>query len=357
MKIYVVGGAVRDRLMGFSPMDVDYVIVGASPADLLAKGFKQVGADFPVFLHPETQDEYALARTERKSGSGYGGFLTETNGVTLEEDLGRRDLTINAMAMDQDCNLIDPYGGKTDLENRVLRHVSASFAEDPLRILRVARFKARFGHSWSVAPETLELMKGMVKAGTLDELVQERVWVEIEKGLSEPFPELMLHLLYALGVFDRASFIEYSGVERADLDALRKAADDKSSVAVCFALGFPRKWDPSELKGSRIPRQVREVCHTFVVGQENGLLRFAALDAEDKVQLLRAMDGFRQTERMAQIAQVLQYVAPEQVSVLQAALAATAAIDKGAIAAACKGPDEIQRRITQAYVEAVKHTV
>ena len=175
MKVYLVGGAVRDALLGLDVKDRDWVVVGAEAADLLAQGFRAVGQDFPVFLHPTTHEEYALARTERKISKGYTGFqFYADKSVTLEQDLLRRDLTINAMAQDEHGNIIDPFGGQSDLQNKILRHVSAAFAEDPVRILRIARFAARYG--FTVAPETMQLMCDMVANGEVDALVAERVW-------------------------------------------------------------------------------------------------------------------------------------------------------------------------------------
>ena len=198
MKVYEVGGAVRDRLLGRPVHDRDYVVVGATPEEMERHGFKPVGKDFPVFLHPVTRAEYALARTERKTGRGYKGFqVSAAPDVTLEEDLARRDLTVNAMALDDDGRLIDPFGGAQDLRAGVLRHVSAAFPEDPVRILRVARFAARFG--FRVAPATLDLMKEMVAAGEVDALVAERVWQELARGLMEAVPSRMLHVLRECG--------------------------------------------------------------------------------------------------------------------------------------------------------------
>jgi tRNA nucleotidyltransferase (CCA-adding enzyme) len=198
VRIYQVGGSVRDELLGRPVADRDFVVVGATPEIMLASGFVPVGKDFPVFLHPDTHDEYALARTERKHGHGYRGFqFFATPDVTLEEDLARRDLTINAMARASDGTLIDPYGGKADLAAGVLRHVSAAFAEDPLRVLRVARFAARFG--FRIADETLALMRAIVAAGELPTLAPERVWQEIARGLGEASPSRMLDALRACG--------------------------------------------------------------------------------------------------------------------------------------------------------------
>ena len=189
MKIYLVGGAVRDKLLGIPVKERDWVVIGATPEDMLAKGYIQVGKDFPVFLHPKTKEEYALARTERKTGPGYKGFKFSTTDVTLEEDLKRRDLTINAIAEDESGVLIDPYGGQKDIEKRVLRHISNAFSEDPVRILRVARFAARYNHfGFKIADETNKLMQDMVEQGEVDSLVAERVWQEIEKALSEEAP-------------------------------------------------------------------------------------------------------------------------------------------------------------------------
>lgn len=205
MKVYLVGGAVRDRLLGRPVRERDYVVVGATPADLVAQGYVQVGKDFPVFLHPGTKAEYALARTERKTAPGYRGFEVHADpAVTLDEDLFRRDLTVNALAEDEEGVLIDPYGGLADLEARVLRHISPAFAEDPVRILRLARFAARYADlGFTVAPETLDLMKAMVKAGEVDALVPERVWAELAKALGEATPSRFFETLRACGALAR----------------------------------------------------------------------------------------------------------------------------------------------------------
>ncbi|MBC7010683.1 multifunctional CCA addition/repair protein [Pseudoalteromonas sp. BZK2] len=200
--VYLVGGAVRDKLLNRVAADQDFVVVGETPETMLALGFETVGSDFPVFLHPTTKQEYALARTERKQGRGYKGFtVNASTSVTLEDDLARRDLTINAMAMSADGELIDPFNGQQDLNNKVLRHTSAAFAEDPLRVLRVARFLARFGESFSIHPETKALMMQIHQQGELAYLTPERVWKETEKALAEPHPELYFKTLYGLGVF------------------------------------------------------------------------------------------------------------------------------------------------------------
>ena len=199
MKIFLVGGSVRDRLLGLPASDRDYVVVGATPEQMLASGYQPVGKDFPVFLHPQTKEEYALARTERKSGRGYTGFAFHAApDVTLEEDLRRRDLTINAMAMDEHGTLIDPHGGARDIASKTLRHVSEAFAEDPLRVLRLARFAARFTE-FSVAPETMALCRQLVDEGEIRELVAERVWQELSRGLMEAQPSRMFGVLRGCG--------------------------------------------------------------------------------------------------------------------------------------------------------------
>lgn len=224
MQIYLVGGAVRDSLLKLSVVDRDWVVVGATPAQLLALGYQQVGKDFPVFLNPQTHEEYALARTERKSGQGYTGFTCyAAPDVTLEEDLQRRDLTINAIAQTPEGELIDPYGGVQDLNARVLRHVSDAFSEDPLRVLRVARFAARFAHlGFTLAPETAALMRSMVDGGELSALPAERVWKETEKALQSQSPQVYFQVLRACGALQ---------VLFPEIDAL-------------FGVPAPEKWHP-----------------------------------------------------------------------------------------------------------------
>ena len=201
MEVYLVGGAVRDEQLGLPVKERDWCVVGATPDELLSKGYRQVGKGFPVFLHPETNEEYALARTERKTGAGYHGFEFQTSpDVTLEADLSRRDLTINAMARDADGNLIDPFDGMADLEHRVLRHISDAFSEDPVRILRTAKFKARFaGLGFELAGETLDLMAQMVSDGEADSLQADRVWQETEAALAGPNPHLYFQVLRDCG--------------------------------------------------------------------------------------------------------------------------------------------------------------
>ncbi|MDM2827585.1 multifunctional CCA addition/repair protein [Citrobacter sp. Cpo089] len=224
MKIYLVGGAVRDALLGLPIKDKDWVVVGATPQEMLDAGYQQVGRDFPVFLHPQTREEYALARTERKSGSGYTGFTCYAAAdVTLEADLQRRDLTINAMARDDNGEIIDPYNGRDDLENRLLRHVSSAFSEDPLRVLRVARFAARYAHlGFRIAEETMTLMRDMTIAGELEHLTPERVWKETEGALTTRNPQIFFQVLR-------------------DCDALRVLFPE---VDALFGVPAPAQWHP-----------------------------------------------------------------------------------------------------------------
>ena len=205
MKTFLVGGAVRDRLLGYPVTERDWVVVGETPDAMIARGFRPVGRDFPVFLHPQTHEEYALARTERKTAPGYRGFAVHASAeVTLEQDLLRRDLTINAMAQDESGQLIDPYGGLRDLEARVLRHVSPAFGEDPVRVLRVARFAARYAHlGFKVAEETVELMRNMAASGEVDALVPERVWAELATALAEPTPAAFFAVLRGCTALER----------------------------------------------------------------------------------------------------------------------------------------------------------
>lgn len=248
----MVGGAVRDELLGRPVGERDWVVVGATPADLESRGYQSVGKDFPVFLHPETREEYALARLERKVAPGYRGFVTEFSpGVTLEQDLARRDLTINAMARDTSGRIVDPFGGRADLEQRVLRHVSPAFVEDPVRILRVARFIARFKSlGFSVAPETMTLMRRMVDSGEADALVAERVWRELSRALDEPTPRAAIELLRdcgalrvvlpevdaLFGVPQRPEWHPEVDTGEHVLLALQIAADRRASQAVRFAV-------------------------------------------------------------------------------------------------------------------------
>jgi tRNA nucleotidyltransferase (CCA-adding enzyme) len=344
VKTYVVGGAVRDELLGLPVQDRDHVVVGATPEEMERMGFKPVGKDFPVFLHPETHEEYALARTERKSGRGYKGFTVHASpAVTLEEDLRRRDLTINAMAKAENGTIVDPYGGRQDLEQGVLRHVSEAFAEDPVRILRVARFAARFG--FRVAPETMALMEQMVASGEADYLVPERVWQEFAKGLMEREPERMFEVLEACSL--QKKLLPELG-ERIGIAG--------GSLAVRFArLCWPLKEREVEALCERlkVPGEVRELallaCRTRVALRASRLATPRAL-----LELLKRADAFRRPERFEQLLEVAHRDQPiVDTTRLERALKAAAAVDAGAIALQAPAPGDIPRLIDERRVEAI----
>jgi len=252
MKIYLVGGAVRDELLGCEVKEKDYVVVGATVEDMLKKGFKQVGKDFPVFLHPKTGEEYALARKERKIKQGYTGFeFDASSDVTLEDDLKRRDLTINAMAKDLESQkLIDHWGGKKDIENKILRHVSDAFIEDPVRILRVARFYARFAYlGFKIADETMQLMQQMVKSGEVNALVPDRVWKELQRALTEKNPEKFFEVLHDCNALP----ILFPGLEGSQRSSLRGALAQKQSIdTLCAFVAIPARNDNNE-QAKRLP--------------------------------------------------------------------------------------------------------
>ncbi len=296
MKIYLVGGAVRDQLLGLPIKEKDWVVVGASVDDMLREGYRQVGKDFPVFLHPKTGEEYALARTERKIGRGYTGFAFDTSPtVTLEEDLKRRDLTINAMAQTSDGKIIDPYQGQADLEKKILRHVSVAFAEDPVRILRVARFNARFG--FEIAPDTLVLMRKMVAQGEVNALVAERVWKELERALSEKHPENFFSVLAATQALD-ILFPEIA-VPGTGLIALSQAVKISSNPQVRFA-ALLHTLPENEIKALcdryRVPTDYRELAllvSKYLPHYQNA----KQLTADDLLNLLLAADALRRPSR------------------------------------------------------------
>ncbi len=336
MQTYMVGGAVRDALLGLPVQDRDWVVVGATPEALAAKGFLPVGKDFPVFLHPHTREEYALARTERKTAQGYRGFAVHAApSVTLEDDLARRDLTINAIAQAEDGTLIDPYGGQKDLQARVLRHVTDAFAEDPVRILRVARFAARFT-DFEVAPETMALMCEMVEAGEVDALVPERVWQELARGLMSPQPSRMFDVLRACGSLpillpevDRLWGVPQRAEYHPEVDTgvhlmmvLDMAARLQAPLPVRFAclghdLGkgttppdmLPRHIGHEErsvrlvqalCQRLRVPLECKELAE--VVAREHGNIhRSEDFDAAALVRLLERCDAFRKPARLDEI--------------------------------------------------------
>lgn len=342
MKTYLVGGAVRDRLLGLSPGDRDHVVIGETQQSMEAAGFKPVGRDFPVFLHPKTGDEYALARTERKSGRGYRGFVVDADpSVTLEDDLGRRDFTINAIAEADDGTLVDPHGGARDLDARVLRHVGDAFVEDPLRVLRAARFMARFASSgFNVAPETMVLMRAMVAGGELAELVPERVWQELRRALASALPSAFLRTLHdcgalavvlpevdaLYGVPQRAEFHPEidTGVHIelvCDMAAQLAPGDDLIGfAALTHDLG--KALTPAHVLPKHIGHEqaglapLRGLCERLKIPTEHRQLaeatcrehlnvhRFDELRAQTVHELIARCDGFRKPERIAQLALV-----------------------------------------------------
>jgi len=352
VKAYVVGGAVRDELLGLPLKDRDYVVVGATPEEMVRRGFKPVGKDFPVFLHPQTKEEYALARTERKSGRGYKGFTVHAApDVTLEDDLRRRDLTINAMAKDPDSGvLIDPFHGKQDLEKKILRHVSEAFTEDPVRILRVARFAARFG--FRVARETVALMKEMVQSGEADYLVAERVWQEFERGLAAPHPEKMFEVLEACGLADRL----LDGVKPV-LPLLSLSAKANASVPVRFAvIAWPHQEAEVEAVCARLkaPNEVRELA---LLACRNRVALRAAPEATAAalLELFRRTDALRRPERFRELLEVARLANPNiDTQRVEKAFLAAAAVDAGAIAAQAASPAEIVRLVDEARVRAIE---
>jgi tRNA nucleotidyltransferase (CCA-adding enzyme) len=347
VKAYLVGGAVRDELLGLPLKDRDYVVVGATPEEMVRQGYRPVGKDFPVFQHPGTHEEYALARTERKSGRGYKGFTVQASPeVTLEEDLRRRDLSINAMAKDADGALIDPFQGKKDLEEGVLRHVSEAFAEDPVRILRVARFAARFG--FKVHEKTMRLMRDMVASGETDHLVPERVWQEFSKGLAESRPGRMFEVLEACGLLKK--LFPFSG--KINFKALEKAANDNALLPVRFALlAWPL--DESEVEGLcerlRAPNDVRDLA--LLAGRNRERLRGAhGASPATLLELLKAADAFRRPERFADLLKVAQLAENLETERMERALRAASAVNAGEIA---KKGGKIPQLIDEARVKAI----
>ena len=288
MQVYLVGGAVRDQLLNYPFHERDWVVVGATPQQLLDLNYQQVGKDFPVFLHPDTKEEYALARTERKSGKGYAGFeCYSAPNVTLEDDLQRRDLTINAIAQDQNGNLVDPYNGQQDIQQKVLRHVSDAFTEDPLRVLRIARFYARYKHlGFTIAQETSELMQTISTSGELEHLSHERIWVETEKALNEASPEYYFIALKQCQALSRlfpllAPVTEQQFELIDDNHALALTAEQR--FALLFSL-LPSQAISKALKTLKIPNQVAELAQ--LVNQFHADIAQSALSPERILEIL-----------------------------------------------------------------------
>ena len=398
MRVYTVGGAVRDELLRLPVVDRDYVVIGATPEQMIALGYKPVGKDFPVFLHPQTHAEYALARTERKTARGYHGFAFHAApDVTLEQDLARRDLTINAIAKDELGNLIDPYHGAADLKAGVLRHVSPAFAEDPVRILRLARFAARFG--FVIADETLQLMRGMVANGEVDALVAERVWQELSRGLMERKPSRMFEALRACGALARvipevdALFgVPQTAAHHPEVDTgvhvmmvIDYAASQNYALDVRFAalthdLGkgtTPREEWPRHIAHEersvglvatlcerlRVPSDCRDLA-LIMAKQHGNIHRAAELRPSTIVRLLQSADAFRKPQRFTRLLQACESDARGRLGMnerpypqaqrMLAAFSAAAAVDAGAIAEHLAEPTRIKDAIQRARVSAVR---
>lgn len=339
MQTYLVGGAVRDKLLNLPVKDKDWVIVGGNPEQLIALGYQQVGADFPVFLHPNTKEEYALARTERKSGHGYTGFdVVFDDTVTLEDDLLRRDLTINAIAMDENGELIDPFQGQRDIADRKLRHVSDAFREDPLRVLRIARFSARFCHlGFTIADETEQLLREMVHSGELEHLVAERVWSETSRALSSPSPSEYFRVLKRIGaltiIFPELDALFGvpqpfrwhpeidTGIHTLKaLDIARQLTDDVDVLMATLCHDLGKGLTPEDILPSHHGHEgagadlIKRVAKTYKWPVKTATLceqvaryhthchNIFALKASSVVKLLNNLNGFRQPERIAQFA-------------------------------------------------------
>ena len=413
MPVFVVGGAVRDGLMGLPVNDRDWVVVGSTPEAMSTQGYLPVGKDFPVFLHPQSREEYALARTERKTARGYKGFAVQADpSVTLEEDLARRDLTVNAMAVPEALahaepsawagHIVDPYGGEYDLHNKVLRHVTEAFAEDPVRILRVARFAARFA-DFSVAAETMALMRQMVDDGEVDHLVPERVWQELAKGLMSERPSRMFEVLRACGALrvllpelDRLWGVPQRAEYHPEVDTgahmmlvMDMAARLNTPLAVrvaCLMHDLGKGTTPADVLPRHIGHEGRsvkllqKVCERLrvptegkelaeVVAREHGNIhRSAELGPEALMRLLERCDAIRQSERFALVLQACECDArgrlgfedadyPQAARLLRAQKAAlsvdTAPIAQAAAQAGLTGP-KIGEQITQARVRAIQ---
>ena len=401
MQTYVVGGAVRDQLLGLPVADRDYVVVGSTPEQMQARGFRPVGKDFPVFLHPQTQEEYALARTERKTAPGYHGFhFHAAPDVTLEQDLARRDLTINAMALAEDGSIIDPFNGRADLQARLLRHVSPAFVEDPVRILRLARFAARF--DFAVAAETMTLMRNMVESGEVDALVPERVWQELAKGLMGPKPSRMFTTLRDCGALarilpelDRLWGVPQPAAHHPEVDTgvhtmlvVDYAASQDWNLATRVAallhdLGkgaTPRDQWPRhighETRGVqlveavcerlRLPNDCRDLArHT--ARYHGDIHRGLELRPDTVLKLLQAVDAFRKPQRFGDLLNAsiadsrgrpgFEQRPFPQADRLQLALAAANSVDAGAIAQAQSDKTRIADAIASARLHAIAKAV
>lgn len=305
MQIYLVGGAVRDQLLQLPVKEKDWVVVGGTPEIMLKKGFKQVGKHFPVFLHPDTQEEYALARQEMKHGHGYQGFVFHfSKEVSLEEDLKRRDLSINAMAMDDKGQIIDPYGGQLDLKNKILRHVSPAFIEDPLRVLRTARFHARFFHlGFHIHPDTLMLMKKLVASNELSYLSQERIWKEWEKALSTPNPEVFFEDLKICGALP-------SEIASLSTQKLQEAALQTPDIDIRLTIFLMELSNLKILHDLKIPLDLQKQIQLFQNFHQE-LHLFQHPNAQSILSLLQKTDAFRKTTLFKRLLECYAVYAPQ----------------------------------------------
>lgn len=378
METYLVGGAVRDKLLGLPVKERDWVVVGASVDDMLAQGFKQVGKDFPVFLHPQSGEEYALARTERKSGHGYTGFQVHADpGVTLEEDLKRRDLTINAIAESSTGELIDPFNGREDLNAGLLRHVSPAFVEDPVRILRVARFAARFArYGFHVAHATNALMRNMVTDGEIDYLVPERVWAELEKALQTDSPQIFFKVLRGCGALKKLfpeidhEYPTDSGAhqqqkENPALQTLEKTARTCSDPRVRFA-ALLLSLAPESTRETR--KQLADaVCKRIKAPNEYRDLARLAIQyatlanshkAEDIASLLEASGAYRNPQRWQRLLEVLEaagQIDKQQRSLLETLYTSTAGVSAADMATSGMTGPEIGQAIRDKRLELIRN--
>lgn len=351
LEIYLVGGAVRDMQMGILPMDRDYVVVGSSPGEMESLGYSQVGKDFPVFHHPETHEEYALARVERQAGTGHTAFSFSTESVTLEDDLARRDLTINSMALNQETGeLTDPFHGLSDIRDKVLRHTSLAFIEDPLRILRVARFLARLGPAWSVAPSTESLIVEMVRDGLLRHLPFERVWKELDRGLMEPHPAEMLGALIRWGAFEDTTGFDRIVAVRKDFRRTLQHLKGHHPVSVRFAAAFQLDDSTSP---SALPRDVQDVSDLAQRSAQEGIREFTLVTPQGRVAILDRLDVLRRPERFDLVISALKLIDDFDDSSVQQARVAYAAVDQQALAKLGGKGIAIKARIHEARVAAV----
>ncbi len=365
MQVYLVGGAVRDALLGRDVKERDYVVVGATPEQLISQGYQQVGKDFPVFLHPQSKEEYALARTERKQGQGYTGFICDfAPDVTLEQDLVRRDLTVNAIAQAQDGSLVDPFSGQQDLENRVLRHVSDAFSEDPLRILRVARFAARYHYlGFTIAPETQSLLTEMVKAGELNTLTAERVWLECEKSLSDgAFSEFLnvlasIHGLYVISPELESKWCDelYRTLQARFAYANEQQISDTALLFSQVTLALSSNEIKAIASNIRLPNEVRDLALFSQTHQTS--LSAEKPTSETVFACFNQLDLWRRPERFEQVLKTLEVSHQQPVvcydSLKNAATQARAVNPQQFIAQGIKGA-EIKTALEQARLEIIK---